>query len=148
MKRVTVKDTVEYSGLIPGRRYVIKGTLMDKKTGKPLKVNKKAVTASKSFRAKKESGTVEMEFTFDASKLNGKTIVVFEELYYKERLIASHADLDDKAQTVKIVKTEGSTPTSPRTGDMTNILPYLLLLAAAMAGAAWTVFTRKKKASK
>lgn len=148
LKRVTVKDTVEYSGLIPGRRYVIKGTLMDKKTGKPLKVNKKAVTASKSFRAKKESGTVEMEFTFDASKLNGKTIVVFEELYYKERLIASHADLDDKAQTVKIVKTEGSTPTSPRTGDMTNILPYLLLLAAAMAGAAWTVFTRKKKASK
>lgn len=64
------------------------------------------MSVSRSFQAEKKNGEVEVEFMFDASKMKGKSIVVFEELYYKERLIASHADLDDENQTVSVAKNE------------------------------------------
>ena len=34
-----------------------------------------------------------MEFTFDATKLNGEQVVLFEEVYLEEKLVAVHADL-------------------------------------------------------
>ena len=86
---------------------------------------------------------------FDASKMKGKSIVVFEELYYKERLIASHADLDDENQTVSVAKNEEKesvkkTSGSPRTGDRTNILGYLGLMWAAIASVGWMYLKRRK----
>ena len=36
---ITIVDTVKYSGLIPGKEYTVKGVLMDKTTGEPLKIN-------------------------------------------------------------------------------------------------------------
>lgn len=38
---ITIKDTVEYKHLVPNTEYIIKGTLMDKSTGKPFKVKGK-----------------------------------------------------------------------------------------------------------
>ena len=45
-----------------------------------------------------------MTFKFDGSNLAGETIVVFEDLYRGEKLLAVHANLEDKAQTVTIPK--------------------------------------------
>ena len=58
------------------------------------------VTAEKTFTAKKVNGTVEMEFTFDSTKLAGADVVVFEELYLNESLIAEHTDITDEDQTI------------------------------------------------
>ena len=93
-------DTVAYQKLTPGREYTVKGTLMDKDTGKAITVNGKAVTSEKTFTAEKSAGTVILEYGLDASALKGKTTVVFEELYYGDLKIASHADLTDEGQTL------------------------------------------------
>ena len=76
--------------------------LMDKKTGNPLLVDGKEITAEKTFKANGENETVELEFTFDASALKGTTTVVFENLYEGENEIGTHADLEDEGQTVEI----------------------------------------------
>ena len=101
-EEVTITDTVEYSGLIPGKTYKVTGVLMDKDTEKPLLVNDKQITAEVEFVAEAESGTVELTYTLDASALAGKHIVVFETLYYGDKGIASHADITDEDQTVVV----------------------------------------------
>lgn len=92
-KEVTIVDKVEYNNLIPGKEYTVKGILMDKETGKPLLIDGKKVTAEKTFTAKSEAGSIELEFTFDGSTLGEKEIVVFEKLFYNGREIAAHEDI-------------------------------------------------------
>ena len=46
---------------------------------------------------------VELEFTFDASLLGGESIVVFEDLKRGNRVVATHADINDVDQTVVIL---------------------------------------------
>ena len=109
---MTIIDTVEYSRLHVGWTYTVKGILMDKSTGEPLLVDGKEVTAETGFTAEAENGTVDVEFTFDASGLADQELVVFEELYYKNELIAEHKDIDDKGQTVEVVPVEIGTKAS------------------------------------
>lgn len=115
--KATINDEVAYSNLIPGKEYTISGYLMDKDTEKPFLINGKKVESSKTFTAEKEEGTVTITYEFDASALQGKTIVVFEDLYYKKIHVVSHADINDKDQTVKYPKlttTAKSTDTEER----------------------------------
>jgi hypothetical protein len=100
----TVVDTVSYSNLIPGLTYKVSGYLVDKSTGKALLIDGKEVTASKEFTATAATGTVELEFAFDASTLENQTLVVFESLYYNTEIIADHKDVEDEAQTIYIPK--------------------------------------------
>lgn len=102
-KEVTITDVVEYDELTPGKEYTVKGTLMDKATGEPLVVDDHNITAEKTFVPEERKGTVELEFTFDASLLAGTTTVVFEDLYLDGKEIATHSDIDDKDQTIKII---------------------------------------------
>ena len=99
-KTVTIVDEVSYTNLIVGKKYTVKGTLMDRDTGAVFLVDGKPVTAEKTFTAEKPDGVVELEFTFDGSALRGTVIVVFEDLFYKGKRVATHADLTDKDQTV------------------------------------------------
>lgn len=100
-KNVTIKDKVNYTNLYTdGREYVVKGKLMDKATNKPLLVNGKEVTSEKKFKPTTKNGFVEVSFTFDASALAGKTVVVFETLYQNNKEIVVHADINDVPQTV------------------------------------------------
>lgn len=116
---ITIKDTVEYKHLVPNTEYVIKGTLMDKSTGKPFMVKGKEVTSTVKFTPDKAKGTVEVEFTFDASNIKKSTdLVVFESLYRDKIEIAVHADLKDKGQTVTVVP---PTPKTPKTSDNRNL---------------------------
>lgn len=116
---ITIKDTVEYKHLVPNTEYVIKGTLMDKATGKPFMVKGKEVTSTVKFTPDKANGTVEVEFTFDASNIKKSTdLVVFESMYRDNIEIAVHADLKDKGQTVTVVP---PTPKTPKTSDNRNL---------------------------
>ena len=136
-KSATIVDTVMYENLIPGREYVVKGILMDKSTGEALLVADKTVEAEKSFIPNKPSGEVEIEFTFDASELDGHEIVVFETLYKDGVEIAAHADLDDAAQTVAITKSPDGT-VFDKTGFDRNIVVFagvsvVIIVAALLA---------------
>ena len=106
LETITLTDTVTYRNLIPGKTYQVKGVLMDKGTGSKLLADGKEVTAEAIFIPEKPNGTVEMSFTFPASALAGKTIVVFESVYHEGKEIAVHADLEDKDQTI-IIRRKG-----------------------------------------
>ena len=99
-KEVTLIDTVEYSGLKKGQKYKVIGALMDAETGEAILIEEKPVTSETEFTAKKSSGKVEMAFTFDATSLEGKTTVIFEELYQDGQKLAVHADLKDTDQQI------------------------------------------------
>ena len=102
-KTTTIVDEVEYTNVTKGKEYTVKGILMDRKTGKPLLIDGKEVTAETTFTAKKAYGTVSLEFSFDSSALKGKSVVAFEHLYHKGKEVATHADIKDKGQTVRIL---------------------------------------------
>ena len=102
---VSIIDTVTYSGLKVGETYTITGTLMDADTGKAvLDDDGNEITASKEFVAPAKDGSVDITFNFVGVSLAGKTIVAFEEVYYKGRRYAVHADLSDEGQTVYVPK--------------------------------------------
>lgn len=99
----TLTDTVSYSHLIPGKEYLLVGTLMDKTTGKPLLLDGKEIHAETVFIPETPNGTVTVTFTFDAKFIKENTsLVVFESLYKDGKELAVHADMEDENQTVKV----------------------------------------------
>lgn len=106
LDKVTLTDTVSYIGLVPGKEYKVVGVLMDKLTGEKLLVNGQEIIAETTFIAEAKNGSVDVTFVFDATGLHGKEIVVFEDLYRENVLLATHADINDKGQTVKIKNPE------------------------------------------
>ena len=103
-EQITITDTVEYSGLTVGQEYTLKGVLMDKSTGELLLVGEEQVTSEATFTPAESSGAIEVLFTFDASALAGKAVVVFETLYIGEEEVTSHTDIEDEGQTVTFVE--------------------------------------------
>lgn len=138
---VTLVDTVTYKGLTTGKTYVLKGTIMDKASGEPI-----GVTAETTFTAETADGSVEVTFTFDTTKLQGKTLVVFETLYdTQSNQIVDHSDLTDEDQTVSVPVQLVIPPVV--TGDDSSPMPYVLSLLAALvaAVAVATVLVRRKR---
>ena len=106
LDKVTLTDTVSYTGLVPGKEYKVTGVLMDKETGEKLLVDGKGITAETVFVPETKNGSVDVTFIFNATGLHGKEIVVFEDLYRENMLLATHADINDEGQTVKIKNPE------------------------------------------
>ena len=103
-EQITITDTVEYSGLTAGQEYKLVGVLMDKETGEPLLVGEEQVTSEATFIPAEPNGTIDVLFTFDASALTGKAVVVFETLYIGEEEVTSHTNIEDEGQTVTFVE--------------------------------------------
>ena len=99
-EKVKLIDTIQYKGLVPNLKYIATGTLMDAKTGEPVLINDKQVTAKTTFTPETSSGTVDVVFEFDGSSLAGKTTVVFESVTQDKKEIAVHADLEDEGQQI------------------------------------------------
>ena len=103
---IMLVDTVEYAGFgeYKGQEVTFVGTLMDKETGEPLlDADGKEITAQAKKQIFNDSSVVDVVFTFDASALGGKDIVVFERvLDVNGELLADHEDIDDEGQTVHI----------------------------------------------
>lgn len=144
-KSVTIEDVVRYSDLQAGKTYIIKGKLIDKSTGMPLLVDGKEVVSEKEFTAENSSGEVMVSFTFDASDLSSRKIVVFENLYEDDTEIAAHADIADEGQTVSLESDHPSN--SPKTGDDTKLYVLFALMVAAGLAATAVQVVRKKKHS-
>ena len=107
-EQITITDTVEYSGLTAGQEYKLVGVLMAKETGEPLLIGEgeehAQVTSEATFIPAEPNGTIDVLFTFDASALTGKAVVVFETLYTGEEEVTSHTDIEDEGQTVNFVE--------------------------------------------
>lgn len=153
-REATVVDHVEYTDLIPGKEYTVSGTLMDKSTGEPLVVGDGNVTAETTFVPNKADGTVDLEFTFDASELGGKNLVAFEIAYKDGIQIADHQDIDDEAQTVTVSEPDDNTFDTPggdgysKTGvDMTLIYALIAALVALAGGAGAYAYRHRKLAA-
>lgn len=121
----------------------MKGILMDQSTGEALLVDGKTVTAETTFIAEQSDGSIEMKFVFDSSALQGKAVVVFENLYQDDTLVATHADLEDQGQTVIFQKEVPPTPPAVKTGDAA--VPYRLVGIIIMAAAVISMILYKKK---
>lgn len=99
----TLEDFVEYKHLVPGKEYTVKGVLMDKSTEKELLIDGKKITSEATFIPDKPTGSVTVEFTFDARYIKKDTdIVVFESLYSEDKELVVHADIEDVGQTVTV----------------------------------------------
>ena len=128
-EQITITDTVEYSGLTAGQEYTLKGVLMDKSTGEPLLVGEEQVTSEATFTPAEPNGTVDVLFTFDATELEGTSVVVFETLFQGETEISSHEDMEDEGQTIIFTEqpsigttaTVGGQHTAEPTGKITIV---------------------------
>lgn len=119
-EEVTLIDTVSYANVQPGEELTLQGVLMDKETGEELLIDGEPVTAETTFTPEKSEGTVDVEFTFNASEVSGKTLVVFESLLYKDKEIAQHKDLDSPEQTL-VLPSVNTTATNPDTGSQIGL---------------------------
>lgn len=137
-EKVTIIDTVTYTGLKKGQEYVMKGTLMDRETGEMiLDGENRSITASKRFKPKTAEGSVEVKFDFDGNSLAGKSITIFEECMLDNTVIAVHKDLEDADQTIH-VPSAGTTASDKNTGthhayageyvELTDTIEYRNLL--------------------
>ena len=116
-EQATIVDTVYYENLEFGGTYTLTGTLMVKSTGEPLlDADGNPVTATKEFTANNTNGSVDIEFTFDASLLAGEDVVAFESMAKDGIEVATHADIEDSGQTVHFVDI-GTTATDASDGD-------------------------------
>lgn len=124
-QRGYIYDTVDMTGLIPGKEYTISGQLLSKDTEEavvllkdgvkatlsntnlPVTVSEDNKTLSTVFTAKAESQTIVIRYCLDSTYYAGKSVVVVEDLYYDSKLIATHRDLTDTDQTLTY-KSEGS----------------------------------------
>ena len=106
-----IVDTVEYANLIPGEEYTLTGALYVKHVDDDGNVTEEAlldadgnpVSAKTTFTPENASGSVEVTFTFDASAIaDGTELVAFETLFHNGEVIAVHADITDKGQTVTV----------------------------------------------
>lgn len=142
---ITIKDNVEYKHLVPNTEYVIKGTLMDKSTGKPFVAKGKEITSTVKFVPDKADGKVEVTFTFDGSAIKKDTeLVVFETLYCDGVELTAHADINDDGQTVTI---KPYISHNPKTGDERNVGTWIGLGGVGL-GAAVAVLVLKLKMKK
>ena len=165
-KDVTIVDTVTLEGLEVGTKYQLKGWQMVKEENAELLIDGKRVENDYTFIADKENMTVEIAFTFDASTLGGKQLVTFEELYDlsnpdEPKKVAEHKDIEDDGQTVTIKEIpeepevpekpeEPTTPEkpsqptdSPKTGDNTNVMAFVVLLLASAGMLSGTYLWKK-----
>ena len=151
-----------------GTQYKLVGWQMLKEENAELLINEKRVDSDYTFTADSETMKVEVAFTFDATSLDGKKLVTFEELYDlsnpdEPKKVTEHKDIEDKGQTITFkekpeVPEEPETPPtpekpnrpsdSPKTGDSTNVMAFIVMLLASAGGLAGTYLYKRRKMKK
>lgn len=140
---------------------------MNPATKQPVYNNGKKVTSTLTFTADQPNGKVIVPLYFDEEKLAGKTVVVFERIYYKGKLIGSHEDFNDKNQTVKLKEKiglveieppKGPNPyddtsitietITPETGDTANLMLWLVLALISISAVTTVVIVRRRNSNR
>ena len=143
----TVIDAVSYAHLVPGKTYVLEGVLIDKGTQLPLEINGEQVRSGVEFTPEEPQGNVEVVFEFDASSLDGSTLVAFETLIKNGETIAAHADLEDSDQTVYVEKIPREHPAGgglSKTGDDGIPIAIALVFIATLSTTVVALAARAK----
>ena len=167
-KEVTIIDTITLEGLEVGTQYKLVGWQMLKEENAELLINGKRVESDYTFTADSETMKAEVAFTFDATSLDGKQLVTFEELYDlsnpdEPKKVTEHKDIEDKGQTITFKEKpeepeKPETPPtpekpnrpsdSPKTGDSTNVMAFVVMLLASAGGLAGTYLYKRRKMKK
>lgn len=105
-----IHDRMSYEGLNPESTYTLICTLNDKATGNSVRDEQgNVITSSAEFKPEARSGFVDVRLAFDADKVAGHDVVVFDKLVDENGIvIADHQDFDDESQTIKTVKLSSS----------------------------------------
>ena len=119
---MSINDRVSYDNITENalKYYGVNGTsnltmvskIFDKTTGAFLKdANGNDLSFSKTFEAKRQSGSISMMLTADSSNLAGHTLVIYEYLYGKSAdnsdiLLAKEEDPNEESQMIFIPKIE------------------------------------------
>ena len=167
-KKVTIIDTVTLESLEVGTQYKLVGWQMLKEENAELLINGKRVESDYTFTADSETMKVEVAFTFDATSLDGEQLVTFEELYDlsnpdEPKKVTEHKDIEDKGQTITFKEKpeepeKPETPPtpekpnrpsdSPKTGDSTNVMAFVVMLLVSAGGLAGTYLYKRRKMKK
>ena len=169
-KDVTIIDSVTLEGLEVGTKYQLVGWQMLQEENAELIIDGKRVENDYTFTADSENMEVQIAFTFDTSELGGQQLVTFEELYDlsnpdEPKKVTEHKDIEDEGQTVTIKEVPEvpeepekpetpatpDTPTktdSPKTGDSTNLMAFIVMLIASAGGLAGTHFYKRRHMKK
>ncbi|MBQ8317252.1 MAG: VaFE repeat-containing surface-anchored protein [Lachnospiraceae bacterium] len=123
-RKISIVDYVEYSYLEPGRKYILKGTVMNKATGEVMKSKDKEITTSVEFTPSKHDGMVEVPFEFELGCCKGDKLVIFEYLYDAEtmELVAKHTDINCDKQTITLEVEATTEVTTEMTTEVTTEL--------------------------
>lgn len=111
-------DNIDYWNIEGSTEYTAVGYIMDAETGEAIEQDGKPLMAMSTFTTPASNrgnngvdGVAEVVFEFKNARevLEGRDIVIFEELYLgenteKENLIAEHKDLSDTEQQLKFIK--------------------------------------------
>lgn len=128
-----VNDLVEYDHLIPGKEYLLKAKLINKRTRNTVSQN------SIVFTPENESGTVSVNLTVNLDGFDDTDLVAYEYLYLKEEpdvLISKHEDINDEGQTVHVERLYRASMVLYKIGGNEDV---------KLNGAIFNVTTRRKR---
>lgn len=150
--------SIKYENLVPGMGYQAVVALVDRETGKVMKrADGKAVSGSKSFKADKEEGSVDVEIQYgmdDVKNVANKALYVT--LYDNDGKIVLAADQDINRSVGSGSGSgsgsdgKGAMYATPKTGleeegaDTTIMMVAGILALVAIAGACGFVYYRKR----
>ena len=117
VETIDIVDTINYTNLIPGLTYTIKGEVHLKGNYNELHDFIKSdldmgtlyVDESVTFTPDKPNGTLQMVFHVVPLGITAADLVAYEYLFIDDELIGMHADITDEAQTVTIIGKDAST---------------------------------------
>lgn len=147
-KEVKLHDTIAYNNLTPGKEYTMTMTIHvvgtdGKDEGELKDKDGKPVTTSVTFTPESPNGTVEVPYTINTSSLEGKSIVAFESLTKDGKEVATHADINDKGQTINVKKKPSKSV--PQTGQEQDMFRNVAIGAGVLALAAIGYVIYKKR---
>lgn len=100
---MSIIDTIKYEGVQYGMTHTIKSYLVDKTTGKIVQDdNGNDIIKTTEWEPEATQGSIDVEIPVTGKKLAGRTLVVFEEIYLGDAMIACHKDINDANQTIKV----------------------------------------------
>lgn len=110
---IELRDRVTYKDLKTDKEYELRGTLMDKTTGKKAldKDGNEVVSEPVKFTPSEPDGYVDVTFKFDGTGVViGKQFVAYEDMYEEGVFFGAHHDINDQSQTVKFpeIKTKAA----------------------------------------
>lgn len=144
----TLKASVAYDNAVPGQSYQMVIALVNKSTGKVMtRSDKKAVSGTQTFKAEKESGSVDVQITFGESDAKATDLAIYSTMYDRDGklVLAMDHDLNKGAGSGSGKGAQyayAKTGVDGEGGGAGVVLALLALLSAA--GVAGWYFVRKK----